>query len=192
MTSKSLWIAMVLSLGLSACSLFPMNGEMESMGMRSDLFDEAPPSRNSRTYVSSNRGALESRSELRDLEENLRPGMERRQYDNARSALGTDAERIEFLRLPNYEARERFLANRAQVSGNSYRSAPRAAVRLGMNRKLVSEILGDPDQVEHAGNPVYGNERWVYQEETSSDRGFNTRRRVIYFESGRVVGWQTL
>jgi hypothetical protein len=64
-------------------------------------------------------------------------------------------------------------------------------VSVGMSQKAVTESWGDPDLVEVAGDPIYGNERWRYSRYISSNDGYNKQVRVIYFESGRVVGWET-
>jgi hypothetical protein len=42
--------------------------------------------------------------------------------------------------------------------------------------------FGRPTRVEVAGNPSYENERWLYS--------VNGATKYIYFESGRVEGWE--
>lgn len=61
---------------------------------------------------------------------------------------------------------------------------------VGMTKKAVSQSWGDPDLVEVAGNPLYGNERWQYKTYVSSSEGYKKELRVIYFEAGRVAGWE--
>ena len=58
-----------------------------------------------------------------------------------------------------------------------------------MSKRAVQESWGEPERIEVAGNPTYGNERWKYSTYVSSTEGFNEEERMIYFEGGRVVGW---
>jgi outer membrane protein assembly factor BamE (lipoprotein component of BamABCDE complex) len=64
-------------------------------------------------------------------------------------------------------------------------------IMLGMTRAAVRESWGPPDEVEVAGQPMYGNERWHYTEQMTSSEGYTTERRIVIFEAGRVVGWET-
>jgi hypothetical protein len=64
-------------------------------------------------------------------------------------------------------------------------------IRLGMARRNVRMTLGSPTQVEVAGNPVYGNERWIYETSVPTLEGYYTEKKVIYFEGGSVVGWES-
>ena len=55
----------------------------------------------------------------------------------------------------------------------------------------VYRIWGQPGDVEAAGKNggAYGNERWTYYEGLSGGLG---SARVLYFERGKVVGWETI
>jgi len=64
-------------------------------------------------------------------------------------------------------------------------------LHLGMLKNNVQSFLGRPDQIEVAGNPIYGNERWTYVRSVPTMDGYYTEKRVIYFERGNVVGWET-
>lgn len=141
--------------------------------------------------------ALAKRIELRRLERSEIDGRrEREQYFRVKPLLRSDSDRIEFLRVGSYEGRERWL--RAQgVSVNSPKFArdvqdliSRNDVALGMTKQAVRESWGEPEVVEVAGNPVYGNERWKYVEQIASPEGYQSENRMVYFESGRVVGWE--
>ncbi len=63
-------------------------------------------------------------------------------------------------------------------------------VSLGMPKRYVQMSMGAPAQVEFAGNPDYGNERWTYEIELPTPNGYVTERRFIYFENHQVVGWE--
>ena len=62
---------------------------------------------------------------------------------------------------------------------------------LGMNKDAVIESWGEPEAVEVAGNQLYGNEKWVYTEYIPSSEGYQREERVVIFEAGKVVGWQS-
>ena len=77
--------------------------------------------------------------------------------------------------LPSLNARERY----AQIVGwppfvrtllkVRQRLIDNKDITLGMNQKAVLESWGEPEIVEVAGNPVYGNERWKYSKFVSSE-----------------------
>ena len=54
-------------------------------------------------------------------------------------------------------------------------------VTLGMRKDDVMRNWGRPDRMDVAGDPRLENERWAYRRE-----GYTS---YIYFESGRVEGW---
>ena len=64
-------------------------------------------------------------------------------------------------------------------------------LRLGMQKNRVKHRLGAPNQVEVAGNPKYGNERWIYETSVPTLDGYYKEKKIIYFESGTVVGWES-
>jgi outer membrane protein assembly factor BamE (lipoprotein component of BamABCDE complex) len=61
---------------------------------------------------------------------------------------------------------------------------------LGMNRTQVRSLWGDPQNVETAGDHQLGNERWTYYNGLSGPWSIS-QSRVVYFEKGRVVGWES-
>jgi hypothetical protein len=60
---------------------------------------------------------------------------------------------------------------------------------LGMNPSSVRSLWGDPQEIENAGDPSLGNQRWTYDSGIGRDWG-TSGYRVIYFERNRVVGWE--
>jgi hypothetical protein len=62
---------------------------------------------------------------------------------------------------------------------------------LGMGKSSVESHWGQPQQVEVAGNPEMGFERWTYQRNVPTIHGYTQQTRVIYFENGNVVGWES-
>ena len=63
-------------------------------------------------------------------------------------------------------------------------------VRLGMQMNDVQQAWGTPSRVESAGDPSLGNERWTYHESPLGRQSLSGSR-MVYFENGRVVGWET-
>ncbi len=60
----------------------------------------------------------------------------------------------------------------------------------GMSAHEVISAWGRPRDVEVAGDGSHGNERWVYYSGNSRRYGLGGAR-MIYFENGRVVGWES-
>lgn len=140
---------------------------------------------------------LNHRLHLNRLESKLETNREKRQYYRYKGLMLDDQERIHFLNLPTVEARERWAANRGHTTEEDgypdhiAELIEKNDVTVGMSQKAVVESWGDPDIVEVAGNPVYGNERWRYSKYLSSNEGYQKVDRYLYFESGRLVGWET-
>jgi hypothetical protein len=142
--------------------------------------------------------AIKARSELRRLENGLKSELEKKQYYNLKPYFRSDYDRIQFLRLPDYDARNRWANMKGisadQKSFDSYtlKLIENNDIAKGMTRSAVLQSWGDPEMVEVAGDPIYGNERWKYSKLTSSEDGYNNETRFIYFEGGVVIGWETL
>jgi hypothetical protein len=140
--------------------------------------------------------ALETRTALNRLEKSLSGKREREQYYKSKPYMKNDQERIEFLSIESFEGRGRWLNTKGiQGSSTAHPSHIQALIdvndiTLGMTKQAVKDSWGEPELVEVAGNPVYGNERWHYSEQISSAEGFQTEHRLVYFESGRVAGWE--
>lgn len=142
--------------------------------------------------------AVRARLKLQQMEDQLDYSMEKKQYYGYKPYFKTDSERIHFLSLPNREVRERFAKARGiaavnnQIGAESLRAIENTDVHKGMLREAVVQSWGEPDLKEVAGSDVYGNERWHYKKLVSSEEGYKQETRILYFESGRVVGWETL
>lgn len=205
---------LILSLGLSACATFdrdPRSGYGSQNEYRSDSVrefyrerqdkeeidarDELGYSHRPLNQIESVR--LEDRIRLKRMEAELESKRDQKQYYSIRGAIPNDRERITFLSLPNYQAKQRWLQSRGYLKEET--SYPESVAKTieahdistGMTQKAVRESWGDPDSVENAGNPMYGYERWNYHRFTPGADGYEKQNRVVYFESGRVVGWET-
>lgn len=138
---------------------------------------------------------LEERMRLKRLEAKLISKRDKQQYYNVRSALRNDRERVYFLSIPTYDARERWAQARGLGAAEVYSDELAGMIEandiaLGMSQKAVTESWGDPDAVEVAGNRIYGYERWKYNRYVSGNDGYQKELRIVYFEGGRVVGWE--
>ena len=85
----------------------------------------------------------------------------------------------------------RFQSSRENQSYAAPSLPEQANLHLGMAKQNVQIRLGSPNEVEVAGHPKYGNERWTYESGFATANGFMTEKQVIYFEDHRVVGWET-
>ena len=108
-----------------------------------------------------------------------------------------DAERIFFLKLPDANSKLNWAASRGISSiENSFDITTQnlidsSDIVKGMSRNAVKQSWGEPDAIEVAGNNMYGNERWIYKKLMSTDEGYQHETRYVYFEAGRVNGWET-
>lgn len=207
------YLIAILSLGLSACAAFdrsPRSGyfyEEESAGrVRTDLYELRKQTIETeareelglmgRPLDTDERAGLEQRIRLKRMEQKIATKRDKRQYYQIRSLLKNDRERMYFLSLPTYEARERWAANRGlgqkdeSYSDDVAKAIEANDISLGMTQKAVMESWGDPDAVEVAGDQIYGFERWKYNRYVSGNDGYQKEMRIVYFEGGRVVGWE--
>jgi hypothetical protein len=129
------------------------------------------------------------KTELRELE-GLQSEDSLALYQEHKHLLSGTSHKIYFLKLPPNERRD-YLASRGLLSEKKSaleipwkRASSRKVndVYLGMNKSEVLASMGKPVKVEIAGNPRNENERWLYH--------FNSQSKFIYFESGRVEGWE--
>jgi hypothetical protein len=141
--------------------------------------------------------AIDHRVALDQAEKALEGKREREQYFKNKPYMASDLDRLTFLQLNSFDARQKWLnAKGVQASATTHPPQIQALVdvndiSVGMTKQAVRDSWGEPDLVEVSGNPLYGNERWHYSEQTSSTEGFHSQQRMVYFESSRVVGWES-
>lgn len=206
-------IAVLTMLGLSACAILdrhPRSGyisdaeigrdadqdiyRLKAMNVEQEAREELGLL--GRPLSDDERSIVETRIRLKRQERKLGSKREKKQYFDLRSALRSDRERLNFLSLPSFEARERWATARGlgtteeTYSDDLAKTIESNDIALGMNQKAVMESWGDPDAVEVAGDPVYGYERWKYNRYISGNEGYQKEMRIVYFEGGRVVGWE--
>lgn len=140
---------------------------------------------------------IQDRKKVRDLEKTLGSKKEREQYSKVLPWLKNDDEKMAFLSIPSVEGRQQWM-NKEKIWSRAL--APQQEMKelietqdiaVGMPQDYVRKSWGDPTSVEVSGNPIYKNERWKYQRQVSTAQGFRQETRLVYFEAGRVVGWET-
>ena len=140
---------------------------------------------------------IQTRQKVRELERTLDSKKAREQYSKVLPWLAGDNEKIEFLSIPSIEGRQQWM-NRKDIWARA--QAPKAEMKelietqdiaVGMPQDYVKRSWGEPVAVEVSGNPIYKNERWKYQRFVSSASGYRKETRYVFFEGGRVVGWET-
>lgn len=131
-----------------------------------------------------------------ELEDQLVTPEEKRQYYEQKHLFKNDRERIYFLRIPTVSGRKAW-ADKVSLASNEKAYSPNEMQAIesndivpGMTKSAVKLSWGEPDNIEVAGQKLYGNERWNYKKYISSPDGYQQETRVIIFESGRVAGWE--
>lgn len=153
--------------------------------------------KNPASLSSDDMAEIRSRQKVRELERSLASKKEREQYSKILPWLKNDEEKVSFLSVPSIEGRQQW------INSNNIWSRARAPledikelietqdIAVGMPQDYVRRSWGDPLGVEVSGNPIYKNERWKYQRQVSTNSGYRQETRYVYFEGGRVVGWET-
>lgn len=140
---------------------------------------------------------ISDRIQVRTLERTLGSKKEREQYSKVLPWLKTDREKIEFLSVPSLEGRQQWVNSkgiwdRTRLPVAEMKELIDAQdIAVGMPQDYVKRAWGEPQNVDVSGNPIYKNERWRYQRFISAPDGFKKETRLVYFEGGRVVGWET-
>jgi hypothetical protein len=139
---------------------------------------------------------LNKRLRLKRLESKLTDMRERDQYFKYKPHLDGDDDCIYFLSLDGMDARDRYAMQKGiYFRANRYAPAVRDAISrsdiiLGMGKDAVVEAWGEPATVEVAGVEAYGNERWAYVDYVETPEGYQRQERIVFFEAGKVAGWQ--
>lgn len=127
--------------------------------------------------------------ELKKLESSLN-FTEERFYLSVKHKLSSVSEKIYFLRLhPSEKKRylnsKGFLIKPYHKSNSShvqFSSNQQKNITVGMTKNDVFNYMGRPVRVDVSGDPTDENERWFYENHESFQ--------YVFFESGRVDGWQ--
>lgn len=214
---RSICILVLTTTGLTACSILDLDRSDDSgysdnraspsgaqafyRARRTQEWNEAreelglPPGRE---LTENESDLVKARMDLKQAERSLRYETEKKQYFALKPYFHNDYERLAFLNQPSREARERWArshnitSDETKFDQTTNNLIENNDVGRGMSRFAVKQSWGEPDAIEVAGNTLYGNERWRYTKQVSTDDGYKLETRIVYFESGRVVGWETL
>ncbi len=142
------------------------------------------------------RSQILARYKVRAMERSLDSEKERKHYSKVLPYLTNDQEKADYLANPTLEGRQAWVIrnkiwSRAKSDKDFLEVVESQDLTLGMNQELVKKSWGEPESVEHSGNPLYRNEKWRYVRDVPSPNGYKRERRYVFFESGRVVGWET-
>lgn len=203
----------LIAIGLSACASFqrsPRSGYADDgeARMSVDRFFNAKKSQDvnraeeelgllGRPLNDEQTERVRRRIALHHMEDAIASEREKKQYYSVKAFLKNDSQRMAFLNLPGYTARARWikrsgvLKQEDQLSDQDNKLIDSKDIAMGMTQNGVRESWGDPDAVEVAGDPIYGYKRWIYHRYVSGSEGYQKQMRTVYFEGGRVVGWQT-
>ncbi len=125
--------------------------------------------------------------ELQELEEQL-TDHEYNHYQKHKNKLPRLSDKIYFLKLKGLRAKDEYLYRKGHVE-DFLQNSPQEmqAIRdreivLGMTKQNVIESWGQPVKVDFAGDPRHENERWAFF--------YYGKIRYVYFENGRVRGWE--
>jgi hypothetical protein len=135
--------------------------------------------------------------ELKLLENRLKGHQEIEQYAKALPYFRDISERVSFLRLESFKARQKwfiqndFWSRVAQLDAKFEPVIKAQDIAVGMTSEHVKKSWGEPNQVFVSGIPQFGNSRWVYIKQTPTPNGFRIQKRIVYLESGLVTGWDT-
>lgn len=137
------------------------------------------------------------KNKIRDLEKGLVTRQDKNLYSKLLPWFQDEEEKLSFLRNSDYEDKQKWviktkILNRPTEMGTRYKKlTDNQDIAIGMPNELVKKSWGDPMNVEASGNPLFKNEKWRYLRTISTSEGFKQEKRVVYFEGGRVVGWET-
>jgi hypothetical protein len=135
---------------------------------------------------------------IKNSERFLKTDREKKQYYSSIPWFKDDTERMEFLNQPGYNARLLWMRNKGfgkrpiQIDEDSALLIEKKDVALGMSQEHVRKSWGPPDAIEIAGSSLFKNERWKYKRYVSSSEGYKLQKRIVYFEGGKLVGWEQL
>lgn len=140
--------------------------------------------------------SVAERRKVRELERSLDSEKDRKHYSKVLPLFENDKEKIEYLSIDSIEGRQAWVNrnqiwSRAKSNKDFHALIESQDIAIGMTADLVKKSWGEPEAVDHSGNEIYKNERWKYTRDVPSPSGYKRERRFVYFEGGRVVGWET-
>lgn len=148
-----------------------------------------------KTPVSSDEQLIQIR--IRNHERQLKSQREKELYSKLLPWFRNEDEKLDYLSLPTLRekqewAHDKKVWNRAKNPSNEFQNLMQNQdIAIGMPMDYVQKSWGDPFSRENSGNPLYKNEKWIYMRSFSTQDGYKNEKRTVYFEGGKVVGWET-
>lgn len=186
---RNVFIVCLTAITLSSCSLFQKSVQKSNRQSITSTEDSAE--------IFDTQSSPELRKQILDLEKKLESKKEKEQYSKALPWFKSDKERYDYLSSPGLENKTQFLQQkrilqRQQIPTPEVRELiDNQDIAIGMPMDFVIKAWGEPVTKESSGNPLYKNEKWKYIRTISSSEGFRQEKRYVYFEGGRVVGWES-
>lgn len=193
--STTSWCLLVISL-LAGCNLLQRHPESGYAGSHATVKSTVQKSSSDLSTKAPVKPQFSSRGKLQNLENSLGTKKEVEQYSKILPWFKSEDEKIEFLQQNDFEAKQAWLNNnnfmaRPQLMQSQMQELVDAQdITVGMPQALVRRSWGEPEAVEVSGNPQFKNERWKYHKMISTSDGYKNEKKVVYFEGGRVVGWE--
>ncbi len=145
---------------------------------------------------SGSKSSFSQKDRIAQLEAALTERRQLEQYSRVLPWFENDDEKIEFLQLAGLYERQQwireidFFKRPAQQEDQLRELIDSRDIAVGMPEAIVRKSWGEPDAVEVSGHPLYKNYRWKYQKYASTEDGFAMSKKTVYFEGGKVAGWE--
>lgn len=186
-------LIVISSLSLIQCSQIqrsPESGYGAGSGPKRVSSTNAPS-------VSPDRINLTAIQRVQDFEKRMTSQREKEHYSRLLPWFESDTEKIEYLSLKDLPSKEEFARSRSiwqraqNPSSSTLTMIQNQDIAMGMPQDYVRKSWGEPLSIEVSGDPLFKNEKWKYMRQISTPRGFAQEKRSVFFEGGKVAGWQT-
>ncbi len=133
---------------------------------------------------------------IRSLEKQMNSKREKEHYSKLLPWFKSDQERLEYLLLDKLADKQQWaldkrMWNRSQSPTDTMKTMMITGdIAIGMPMDYVIKSWGEPQSREVSGQPLFKNEKWRYFKQISTREGYKNEKRFVYFEGGRVVGWE--
>lgn len=184
---RTQFLVLVLSLFFVSCSFFE---EKVSQRKQSEATKTTPE-------AVSYEDEEWMQNQIRSLERQLSTRREKEHYSKLLPWFRHDKEKLQYLNLPNIQEKQKWAIDKGiwtrakNPSSDMKEIMDSGDIAIGMPMDFVLKSWGEPLQKEVSGNPIFKNEKWKYSRSIPSPAGYKQERRTVYFEGGRVVGWET-
>lgn len=184
----SLTLLITSSFATFGCSFISKRIESREKKEYSETADKAVPGTTDEQLTS---------IRIKDYERQLKTNREKELYSKLLPWFRDQDEKLDYLSLPSLQEKQEWAANkkiwnRAKNPNDEMKNLMlNQDIAIGMPMDYVLKSWGDPLIKEVSGNPLFKNEKWKYSRSISTQDGFKQEKRTVYFEGGKVVGWET-